>query len=85
MPTQQQLTPSKSTDHTCFSPAMMVMLQQAVEDAWQDLVRRGDPAAAPGREHAVREILAHSVMSWAARGETDPGRLKDEALMGFSH
>jgi hypothetical protein len=85
MPTQQQLRPSKSADHTCFSPSMMIMLQQIVEDAWQDLVRRGDPAATPGREHAVRGILAHSVMACAARGETDLGRLRDEALMGFSH
>jgi hypothetical protein len=61
------------------------MLQQVVEEAWRELVRRGDPVADAGREQIVRELLAHRVMSRATRGETAPDRLLDHALLGFAH
>ena len=85
MPRQQQQARPPEVDYVTFGPGTMIMLQQVVEKAWQELVKRGDPVAEAAREQIVREILAHRVMSRATRGVLDPVRLLEEALRGFSH
>src|SRR3989337_3027155 len=78
MPRQQQQQRSLQVgDHATFDPVAMRMLQQVVEDAWRELVRRGDAVAEAGREQVIRELLAHRVMSRATLGETDPARLME--------
>ena len=80
---QQQSSPH-SVDYASFDPTTMYMLQQVIDDAWQELVRRGDPVADAGREQIVRELMAHRVMARATRGDIDPARLMNHALWGFS-
>jgi hypothetical protein len=57
------------------------MLDTIVEDALQELKRRGSPMVS--NEQLARELLAHRVVARASRGVLDPQRLREHALWGL--
>jgi hypothetical protein len=57
--------------------------EQAIEDAWQELVKSGSPAARGPGKKVVCELMAQRVFSQASHGELDLDRLKQIALWGL--
>lgn len=66
-----------------LDPDAVRIAEQAVEDAWQELVKRGSPAATDRGKRIVCELMAQRVFSQASHGERDPQRLKECALFGL--
>lgn len=67
-----------------FSPAVLCMLHDVIEEAWTELRNSHSVPVSPEYEELTRELLAHRVMARAARGELDPERLKEHAVWGMS-
>lgn len=75
--------PVTADGRACFDPGTLDLLQQVVEEAWQEVARRNGREISREREILTRELMAHRVMARALRGELDPRRLKEHALWGF--
>lgn len=67
-----------------FSPAVLCMLRDLIEEAWAELKKSNGAPISPEYEQLTRELLAHRLMSRAARGELDPQRLREHAVAGMS-
>jgi hypothetical protein len=62
----------------------LCLLQGVVDDAWTELQAINGPCKSSVRAQLSRELLAHKVMAYAARGELDPERLKQHAVYGMT-
>jgi hypothetical protein len=60
-----------------FDPETLSLLRQTLDDAWESLT----PVQ---RAMTSRTLLAERILKSAAKGERDPERLRDEALMLFA-
>jgi hypothetical protein len=74
--------PSESR-RAALDPEALRIAEQVIEDAWQELVKRGSPAANCRGKRVVCELMAQRVFSQASHGELDPDRLKQVALWGI--
>lgn len=59
------------------------MLDQILEEAWQELLAGGATRADLEDEQANRDLLARRLIEAAEDGERDPLRLKQHALAGL--
>jgi hypothetical protein len=64
-----------------FEPAAVKILTDAFDDAWARLQASGAPYADPDYALAARTILARYIISTARKGEWNPKRLADDALL----
>jgi hypothetical protein len=62
---------------TSFDPETLSLLRQTLDDAWESLT----PVQ---RAMTSRTLLAERILKSAAKGERNPERLRDEALMLFA-
>jgi len=62
---------------TSFDPETLLVLRQTLDDAWESLT----PVQ---RAMTSRTLLAERILKSAAKGERNPDRLRDEALMLFA-
>jgi len=60
-----------------FDPETLSLLRQTLDDAWKSLT----PVQ---RATTSRTVLAERILKLAAKGERNPERLRDEALMLFA-
>ena len=67
-----------------FYPDEVQILVAAFDDAWAKLQSSGAPFAEEAYAHAAREILAKHIIRAAQRGERNPRRLTDDALLHLS-
>ena len=63
-----------------FSPELLEAMSVAVEQAWRTLVETGSSFAAEDQAKATQEVLALRIVETARAGESDPARLKLDAL-----
>ena len=70
----------KSKSHT-FSPEMVQILVEALDDAWQRVQASG--ATFGDRDGTAREALAKCIVEIAQEGERDRERLVEGALLRF--
>ena len=63
--------------------ATLEMLDQILEEAWQELLTRQGMRADLEDEQANRDLLARRLIEAAEDGERDPVRLKQHALAGL--
>ena len=75
--------PTSATRRASLDAEAARIAEQAVADAWQELVRSGSPAAQGRGKRVVCELMAQRVFSQASHGERDPDRLKQFALWGI--
>jgi hypothetical protein len=80
---QRGRRPSSASRRESLDPESCRIADQAVEDAWQELVRNGSPAAASRGKNVVCELMAQRVFSQVGHGVRDLDRLKQCALGGF--
>jgi hypothetical protein len=64
-----------------FDPETATLLASAFDAAWDTVRRSGSPLAANGNASSTRETLAKSIIDSARRGERDPKKLTDDALI----
>jgi hypothetical protein len=62
---------------TSFDPETLLLLRQTLDDAWESLT----PVQ---RVMTSRTLLAERILKSAAKGERNPERLRNEALMLFA-
>jgi hypothetical protein len=62
---------------TSFDPETLLLLRQTLDDAWESLT----PVQ---RVLTSRTLLAERILKSVAKGERNPERLRDEALMLFA-
>jgi hypothetical protein len=67
-----------------FTPEAVKVLTAAFDDAWFQLMASGAPYSAPEYAEAARTHLAKSIIVAAQRGEWDPKKLCDDALIYLS-
>ena len=67
-----------------FTPEAVKVLTAAFDDAWARLEASGAPYSTPEYAEAARTHLAKSIIVAAQRGEWDPNKLCDEALLYLS-
>jgi hypothetical protein len=65
------------SQRTSFDPETLSLLRQALDDAWESLT----PVQ---RAMTSRTLLAERILKSAAKGERDPERLREKALMLFA-
>jgi hypothetical protein len=70
----------KHAQEGVFEPDQVRVLTAAFEEAWK-AVQGSGPIASNGHAEATREILALRIIEKARLGETDPIRLRDDALL----
>lgn len=63
--------------------ATLEMLDQILEEAWQELLVGRGKRADLADEQANRDLMARRLMEAAEDGERDPVRLKQHALAGL--
>ncbi|HEY7299123.1 MAG TPA: hypothetical protein VH684_14555 [Xanthobacteraceae bacterium] len=64
-----------------FDPDEVQLLVRAFEDAFNVIQRSGAPLSLNGHAVRTRELLAARIIELASRGERDPKRLRDEAIL----
>jgi hypothetical protein len=64
-----------------FEPNQVQVLTAAFDEAWKAVQGSGASFASNGHAGATREILALRIIAKARLGETDPIRLRDDALL----
>jgi len=64
-----------------FDPESVRVLQAAFDAAWKTVTSSGSGFAVKGRAGLAREVLARRIIVMAERGEDDPRRLVDDALL----
>jgi hypothetical protein len=67
-----------------FDPQTRRLIMAAFDDAWASLIASGAPFAKDDYASVGREILAVHIIEAAARGERDPRRLSEDALLYLS-
>ena len=67
-----------------FYPEEVAILTAAFDDAWAKLQASRAPCADEAYAFAAREILAKQIIMAAKRGERNPRRLAQGALLPFS-
>lgn len=67
-----------------FEPETVLVLAQALDDAWRSLQHTGVYVKSRAHAEATRAKLAKCIIEMAALGERDPARLRDEALAGLA-
>lgn len=80
---QRSKRPSSENRRESLDPEGCRIADQAIEDAWRELVARGGPAGNDRGKKVVCELMAQRVFSQVSHGERDPDRLKQCALDGF--
>jgi hypothetical protein len=65
---------------TAFSPEDTAAMLQALDGAWHSLKESGHVLAADFRAASTRDALARAILQSAQDGETDPARLKAQAV-----
>ena len=68
-----------------FDPEAVNVLTDAFDDAWARLEASGAPYGTPEYADAARTHLARHIIGAARRGELDPKKLSDDALLYLSH
>jgi hypothetical protein len=63
-----------------FGPDLRAAMSIAVEEAWRTLIETGSSFATEDQARVTQEVLALRVVDTARMGESDPVRLKDDAL-----
>jgi len=66
--------------NSSFDPEAVKMLVSAFDDAWEAVQRSGGTLSRPPYAAAVREVLAKRIIEMAQRGQTNPRRLREDAL-----
>src|SRR5271166_2990498 len=64
----------------CFDPEAIEMLASAFDDAWEAVQRLGGTLSKPPYANAIREVLAKRIIETAQCGQTNPRRLREDAL-----
>jgi hypothetical protein len=67
-------------DLLAFSPELLEAMSVAFDGAWRTLVETGSSFATDDQAKVTQEVLALRVVDTARTGESDPGRLKADAL-----
>ena len=67
-----------------FDPEAVNVLTAAFDDAWNRLEASGAPYGTPEYAEAARIHLARCIIGAARRGELDPKKLSDDALLYLS-
>jgi hypothetical protein len=70
-----------SLAQNAFDPESIRVLEIAFDAAWKTLNSYGSDIAVEGRADSTRELLAKRIIEMAERGESDPRRLVDDALV----
>ena len=63
-----------------LDPDMTAVLAAAFDAAWETLINSGSPLAADVRAATTRDELAKRLIAAMQGGETDPGRLVEDAI-----
>ena len=63
-----------------FAPELRAAMSIALAEAWRTLVETGSSFATEDQARVTQEVLALRVVETARMGESDPVRLKDDAL-----
>jgi hypothetical protein len=64
-----------------FDPEALRVLQTVFDFAWETVTSSDSDFATNGRAASAREALGRRIIATAERGETDPRRLLDDALL----
>jgi hypothetical protein len=67
-------------DLRLFDPELRAAMSIAVEEAWRTLIETGSSFATKDQARVTQEVLALRVVDTARMGESDPVRLKEDAL-----
>jgi hypothetical protein len=73
-----------SLAQTAFDPESIRVLETTFNAAWKTLNSSGSDFAVETRAGYTRELLARRIIEMAERGERDPRRLVDDALLHFA-
>jgi len=71
----------RHADEGVFEPDQVKVLTTAFDEAWKTVQGSGVAFASNGHAEATKEILAMRIIALARLGESDPGRLRDDALL----
>jgi hypothetical protein len=77
---EQTMTFSFDGTGAVFSPEDTAAMLQALDGAWHSLKESGHVLAADFRAASTRDALARAILQSAQDGETDPARLKTQAV-----
>ena len=67
--------------NSAFDPETINVVSTAFDTAWQVVSKSGSPLAADPQAASARDLLAKRIIEMAQRGERDPHRLVDDALV----
>ena len=67
-----------------FDPETIKLLVEAFDSAWASLQSSGAPIAEERYTDSARDIIAKQIIRMARRGERDPRKLTDGALLALS-